>query len=324
METSKHSLLENTIMNNNHKPFSGCWPTMITPFTEDNRIDFAAVKKLTEWYIASGCDGIFAVCQSSEMFFLSGQEKLDLARAVVDAARGKAAVFASGHTADEKSKQIEELGRIGETGVDAVVLVSNRLAGEDEGEDVLRCNFDSVLRQLPGLTWGMYECPHPYLRLLSTGFIEDCAGQKKLVSLKDVSCSNAVLKERIAASRGKDLALFNANTATLLDFFIDGGDGYNGVMGNFHIDLYKWLYTHFKTEPELCRELADFLTMAGLMETRAYPVSAKYHFNLIGIPMSLHTRIKNKNIMNENARLEVASLIRMENAWRKRLGISKA
>jgi 4-hydroxy-tetrahydrodipicolinate synthase len=308
-------------MNNPRKHFSGCWPTMITPFTEDDRIDFAAVKKLTEWYIASGCDGIFAVCQSSEMFLLSDREKLDLARAVVEAAEGKVAVFASGHTADDKSKQIEELGRMGETGVDAVVLVSNRLAGQDEGEDILRRNFDSIFRQLPGIAWGMYECPYPYLRLLSAGFIKDYAGKKKLVSLKDVSCSNLVLRERIAAVRGMEFALFNANTATLLDFFIDGGDGYNGVMGNFHIDLYKWLYTHFKTDPDICRELADFLTLAGLMETRAYPVSAKYHFNLTGIPMSLHTRIKNKNIMNEHARLEVASLIRMEKTWRKRLGL---
>jgi 4-hydroxy-tetrahydrodipicolinate synthase len=44
---------------------------MITPFTDDNRIDFKAVRALTEWYITKGCDGIFAVCQSSEMFFLS-------------------------------------------------------------------------------------------------------------------------------------------------------------------------------------------------------------------------------------------------------------
>jgi len=92
------------------KPFFGCWPTMITPFTEDNKIDFTAVRGLTERYISGGCDGIFAVCQSSEMFFLSETEKLDLAKAVVEAAAGRVPVFASGHTADENAKQIEELG----------------------------------------------------------------------------------------------------------------------------------------------------------------------------------------------------------------------
>jgi 4-hydroxy-tetrahydrodipicolinate synthase len=114
----------------------------------------------------------------------------------------------------------------------------------------------------------------------------------------------------------------NANTATLLQFFIDGGDGYNGVMGNFHIDLYRWLFDNFKAEPERSRELADFLTLAGgAMEARAYPVSAKYHCKLSGIPVSLHTRARDKSVLNENARLETESLFRLEKMWRGRLGL---
>jgi 4-hydroxy-tetrahydrodipicolinate synthase len=294
---------------------------MITPFTDDDRLDFTAIKMLTDWYIASGCGGIFAVCQSSEMFFLNKQEKLDIAKAVVEAAAGRIPISASGHTSDNKSEQVEELGRMAETGVDAVVLVSNRLAAKNESDDVLRCNFEDIQRQLPGIKLGIYECPYPYLRLLSTGFIRDCASNGTLISIKDVSCSNTVLRERITAARDTGLSLMNANTATLLQFFIDGGDGYNGVMGNFHIDLYRWLFDHFKEEPERSRELADFLTIAGVMEARAYPVSAKYHCNLSGIPVSLHSRAKDKNTLNENARLETESLFRMEKIWRGRLGL---
>ena len=36
----------------------------------------------TEWYIASGCSGLFAVCQSSEMYFLTEEERLELAEFV--------------------------------------------------------------------------------------------------------------------------------------------------------------------------------------------------------------------------------------------------
>jgi 4-hydroxy-tetrahydrodipicolinate synthase len=303
------------------KTFSGCWPTMITPFTDDNKIDFKAVKNLTEWFIARGCDGIFAVCQSSEMFFLSEQEKLDLARSVKDAVAGRVKVIASGHTADDKGKQIEELGRMAETGADAVVLVSNRLAKQNEGEDVLRKNFDDILRQLPGVVFGMYECPYPYLRLISAEFLKDCAEKKRMVFLKDVSCALSIQKERAAAIKGKELALFNANTSTLLDSLIAGYDGYNGVMANFHVDIYKWMYTHFNERPEPAREVSDFLTVAAVAEARAYPVNAKYHLNLTGVPMSVHTRTKDKSILNENAIHEVESLIRMENALRKKLGL---
>ncbi len=54
----------------------GVWrPVMITPFTEDNKIDYDAVLRIIEWYDKNGVDGIFAVCQSSEMFELSPQER---------------------------------------------------------------------------------------------------------------------------------------------------------------------------------------------------------------------------------------------------------
>ena len=311
------------------KQFFGCWPTMITPFTDDNKVDYKAVKALTDWYIAKGCDGIFAVCQSSEMFFLSEQEKIDIAKAVLDAAGGRVKVIASGHTADDRAKQIDGLGCMAETGVDAVVLVSNRLAKQEEADDVLRNNFNDIIKMLPNVEFGMYECPYPYLRLLSADFLKDCAAKKSLVFLKDVSCSLAVQKERIAAVKsgismpdsGTELALFNANTSTLLDSLISGYVGFNGVMANFHIDIYKWMYTHYKEQPELAREVSDFLTVAAVSEARAYPVNAKYHYSLTGIPMSIQTRSKDKNILNENACHEIESLIRMENSMRKRLGL---
>jgi 4-hydroxy-tetrahydrodipicolinate synthase len=303
------------------KLFSGCWPTMITPFTGDNTIDFRAVKDLTEWFIAKGCDGIFAVCQSSEMFFLSEQEKLDLARAVKDSAAGRVKVIASGHTADDISRQVDELGRMAETGVDAVVLVSNRLAKQNEDESVFRDNFYTIVRQLPRAVFGLYECPYPYLRLLTSEFLADCGAQKKLVFIKDVCCALDIQKERSNAVRGTELALFNANTATLLDSLIAGYDGYSGVMGNFHIDLYTWMYSHFREQPELAREVSDFLTLAAVCEIRAYPVNAKYYHRLAGVPMGIQTRSKSTELLNENARHEIESLIRMEEIVRKKLGL---
>jgi 4-hydroxy-tetrahydrodipicolinate synthase len=295
---------------------------MITPFTEAGKIDYKAVDNLVKWYIKRGCDGIFSVCQSSEMFYLSESEKLDLATATKEAAEGKVKVIASGHTADDHNKQIEELGKMAETGVDAVVLVSNRLAKESEGEDVFRANANDIFTQLPDVTFGLYECPYPYLRLLTTDFLADCAKSGKLVFLKDVSCSTSILKERIEAIKGTSLSLFNANTSTLLDSFEMGADGYNGVMANFHIDLYKWLYLNFKKEPETARELMDFLTLAGVIEARCYPVSAKYHQNKFDVNMSLFTKAKDVNLLNENGIHELDALHSMEIRWRKRLGLA--
>ncbi len=303
------------------KAYHGCWPTMITPFTKDNKVDYKAVKGLVDWYVKRGSTGIFAVCQSSEMFFLSEQEKLDIAKAVRDAAAGRVKVIASGHTSDDHQKQIDELGKMSELGLDAVVLVSNRMAKKDEGEDIFRKNAEDIFRQLPGVPFGLYECPYPYLRLLTDDFLKDCAKTGKLVFLKDVSCARDIQKRRVELVKGTSLSLFNANTSTLLDSWHDGYDGYNGVMANFHIDLYAWMYKNFKKEPELARELMDFLTVAAIIEARCYPVSAKWHQNAFDVPMALVTRSKDTSLLNENGIHEMESLHRMESAWRKRLGL---
>jgi 4-hydroxy-tetrahydrodipicolinate synthase len=145
----------------------GVWPTMITPFTEDNTVDYGALADLVAWYLARGVDGLFAVCQSSEMFYLSLDEKTAIARRVVEAANGRVPVTASGHTSQDMKAQIQELKAMADTGIDALVLVANRLAEGKESEEVWRRNAETILNAIPDVLLGLYECPYPYKRLLS-------------------------------------------------------------------------------------------------------------------------------------------------------------
>ena len=85
---------------------NGVYPTMITPFTDDNKIDFDGVLSLLEWYSQKGVDGVFAICQSSEIFFLSFEERLELLKFVMKNRPKNMAVVASGHTADDLNTQI--------------------------------------------------------------------------------------------------------------------------------------------------------------------------------------------------------------------------
>ena len=52
--------------------------TMITPYKKDGRIDLDLAKKYVDWYFEQGLTGIFSVCQSSEIFYLSLEEKTEL------------------------------------------------------------------------------------------------------------------------------------------------------------------------------------------------------------------------------------------------------
>lgn len=93
----------------------GVYPVMITPFTDKNTIDWSAVDGIVEFYAKHGCQGIFAVCQSSEMFYLTEDERAELAARVVKASAGRMCVVASGHISEKIEDQIRELRRIADS-----------------------------------------------------------------------------------------------------------------------------------------------------------------------------------------------------------------
>jgi 4-hydroxy-tetrahydrodipicolinate synthase len=265
------------------KPVEGIVPVMLTPFTPDDRIDWDGYEALIEWYIANGAEALFAVCQSSEMQLLSLAERLDLARFTARAVAGRIPVVASGHVSDTPDDQKAELRAMAGTGVDGVVLVTNRLAAPGDDGTVLRARLDDLLAALPtDMPLGLYECPAPYRRLLTDEEIARCAGSGRFVILKDVSCDLGTVQRRIGLARGTPLAIVNANAAIAWPAMQAGARGFCGVMNNIHPDLYRWIQDHGGGRPGLAEDLAVFLVLAALCEPMGYPKLAKLHHARLG------------------------------------------
>ncbi len=299
----------------------GAWPTMITPYAEDGGIDYSALERLIDWYIARGASGLFAVCQSSEMFHLDLRERLDLARACVRLAAGRVPVIASGHVAESLDDQVEEAKRMADTGVEAVVLLPNRFAAEDEGDGVLLSNLDRFLSAMAGGTFfGFYECPYPYKRLVSPRIMRFGVDTGRFGFLKDTSCSVQNMREKLAAVRGTSFKLFNANAATLLDSLREGAAGYSGVMCNFHPDLYAWLCARWKSDPSAA-VIQDFLGFASMAECQYYPVNAMYALSLEGLPIRLSSRRRNPAGFTASMRAEIEQMMRVSHIYSGRLPV---
>lgn len=256
--------------------YAGVWPVMLTPFDAKREIDWASLERLIEWYIDAGVHGLFAACQSSEMFFLSDAETRNLVRFVVEKAAGRVPVVASGHTAQGHNQQIDQVKAIADLGVDSVILISNRLAMPGEDDGVLIGNIAHLTEQIPtSVDLGIYECPHPYKRLLGDDVVRWCAASGRYTFIKDTCCSLATIKRRLALVAGSTLHIANANTQTLLDSLKIGAHGFSGVMANFHPELYVWLYENWSAEPQKAERLSNYLSLAALSEFLSYPVCAK-------------------------------------------------
>jgi 4-hydroxy-tetrahydrodipicolinate synthase len=275
----------------------GVVPVMLTPFHPDGRIDWDGLAALVDWYLDHGAQALFAVCQSSEMQHLSLAERCDLARFTVKAAAGRVPVIASGHIADAIDEQTAELQAMAKTGIDCLVLVTNRLDTANAGTDAFFHGLAAATEHLPSdLPLGLYECPAPYRRLLSDDEITRIADDPRFVILKDVSCDLETVRTRLAHTRGSNLAVNNANAAIAHAALKAGADGFCGVFTNFHPDLYRWLQDEGPSHPTLADELAVFLVLAAGAEGLGYPKLAKLYHQRLGTFTASFSRAVDEDI----------------------------
>jgi len=273
--------------------------TMITPYRKDGSVDMETALRYVDFYYESGIDGIFAVCQSSEIFFLSLEERVALNRAVYARAKElertggrRFTVVSSGHVSDSLEDQARELCAIAASGTDALILITNRLDPHNEGDDVFIANAEKLLAVLPkDVKLGFYECPYPYKRLVTPRILDWCLTTDRFYYMKDTCCDAALMKQRCQQLAGSHFKLLNANCQTLLESMRNGGDGYCGIMCNFHPRLYAWLGHNYDREPQKAELVQGLIGSLGFTEGGLpYPLTAKYHMCLCGIDTHLSAR----------------------------------
>ncbi len=278
----------------------GIFPTMLAAYTKEGALDTNGLESLVEWYWKKGCDGIFAACHSSEIHWLSLEERVLFVTTVMNKTRALAAadqsrppmhVVASGHVSDRLEDQVKELTAIAETGVEAVILITNRMDIANTTDDAWIRDLDTLIERLPAdVSLGLYECPTPYKRLLTPRMLQAARDTGRFAFIKDTCCDPDMLRERLEILKGSELGLYNANAQTLLATWRMGADGYSSVMANFHPEIYKWLFDHqHHPQSELVQA---FLSTAAFTEVLSYPATAKYYLREYeGVEIEPYSRV---------------------------------
>ena len=271
--------------------------TMITPYKADGSVDYETAEKYVDFYYNAGLQGIFSVCQSSEIFFLTLEERVELNKRVYARAKElerqggrEFTVVSSGHISDTIEDQAKELAAVYESGTDALILITNRLDPENLGDDVFLENLEKLLALLPkDAKLGFYECPYPYKRLVTPRILEYCKNSSRFYYMKDTCCDAKLIAERIKLLEDSCFKLLNANCQTLLESIRSGAHGYCGIMCNYHPRLYAHLAENYESAD--ADKLQALIGPLGYTEAGIpYPLSAKYHMTLSGIETNLITR----------------------------------
>lgn len=104
------------------RPLTGTLTALVTPF-KDGQIDFDDLKKLVDFQIKGGIDGLVPVGTTGESPTLDHDEHMDVIAATIAAARGRVPVVAG--TGSNSTQEAVDLTRLShEAGADAMLVVA--------------------------------------------------------------------------------------------------------------------------------------------------------------------------------------------------------
>ena len=101
----------------------GMGVALITPFKEDESVDFDALKKLVEFQIKNGTDYLVVLGTTAETPTLTEDEKEEITRFVVEIAKGRIPIVL-GVGGNNTKAVVEKLQKTDFTGIDAILSVT--------------------------------------------------------------------------------------------------------------------------------------------------------------------------------------------------------
>lgn len=222
--------------------FKGSFPALVTPF-KNGEVDWDTLKKLVEWHIAEGSNGIVPVGTTGESPTLSHDEHNEVVRVVVQTAAGRVPVIA-GAGSNATAEGIELIRHAQANGADAALVVTPYYNKPTQRGMVAHFTAMHDACDLPII---IYNIPGRSVVDMSPETMGALAKLPRIVGVKDATGDlSRVAKQRMTC--GADFIQLSGEDATAVGFNAMGGVGCISVTAN--------------VAPKLCAEM-QAATLAG-------------------------------------------------------------
>ncbi|OLE70105.1 4-hydroxy-tetrahydrodipicolinate synthase [archaeon 13_1_20CM_2_51_12] len=260
----------------------GIWTPIPTPLTKQGRVDEATTRKLVDFHIEAGIDGLLPLGTSGEFALLSRKERNILVETVVDQVARRVPVVAGvSDSSIENAVQLSTDAK--KAGADAVIATPPYyFTTTDEGH---YRHFKTISEaiDLPLLIYNIPEWTHSFV---TPETVQRLAEEKLVVGMKYTEY-NFLNLLRFLKTSGTKIAIFAGSDAMAYSNLEFGGSG--AIIGSANVapKIASKIFDDYKKgDLEGARESQEkLLPIIMALSVGKYPAALKEALSLIGMPV---------------------------------------
>ena len=248
--------------------FKGTGVALVTPFLEDQQVDFPSLERLINHVIAGGVDYLVALGTTGESATLTSSEKATVLIACVEYNKGRVPLMLGlgGNATQKLIDEIEQTDFYGVAGILSVSPYYNKPTQEG-----IIAHYSALADASP-VPLVLYNIPGRTMSNMTAATTLALSHHPNIVGIKEAS-GNLEQCMQIAASMPKDFLLLSGDDLLTKPIQSIGGTGVISVLANAIPSSFKTLIEG--NESSSLQAAYSILKLNGLMYEEGNPVGIK-------------------------------------------------
>ncbi len=207
--------------------FSGSHVALITPMFEDGQVDYPSLKRLLDYQLNNGTDGLIIMGTTGEAATIDFAEQLTVLQYVIDHVQGRCQIIA-GNGSNSTAEAVEKTKALDKMAIDGFLTVTPYYNKPTQKGMLAHFSAVAAATDKPVL---LYNVPGRTGVDLLPATVAELSQISNITGIKEATGSLTRLRD-LQALVGTDFALLSGDDASACDFLLQGGHGVISVTTN--------------------------------------------------------------------------------------------
>ena len=259
---------------------------LITPFDNENNVDYEEIKKLCKYHLENGTNGLCVLGTTGEAESLTDIEKEKIVDCVTKEINNKIPIIV-GVISNNPQKVIEQAKMYEKYDFDAFLVIGPYYIKSNEMGLIKHFSYiaDNINKPLI-----IYNVPSRCGFNLSFDVIRNLATHPNIIGIKEAS-GDLNYQTKISSLISDKFKLYNGDDNTILASLGLNASGYINVIGNAFPKEMSMIYKKYNVDKKTAFNL--FYTLSGILNVlynEVNPIGIKYLMYIIGFSQPKYRR----------------------------------